>query len=132
KDDVLHRAVEPFFTTKEAGTGSGLGLSMVDGFAAQSGGRLDLQSLPGQGTRVDILLPALEADEADLLGEEEAFTPRHLGTVLLVDDEELVRGATAAMLRDIGHTVVEASSGVEAITILRRGEKIDAIVADHL
>lgn len=132
KSDVLRRAVEPFFTTKEIGTGSGLGLSMVDGFAAQSGGNLNIKSAPGQGTRIDILLPALDMDVSEVIEQEETFTPTQAATILLVDDEDLVRTATAAMLSDLGHSVIEASSGSEAITILRRGEKVEAIVADHL
>lgn len=131
-DEVRQHAVEPFYTTKEMGEGSGLGLSMVDGLAAQSGGRLTIESQPGHGTRIDVWLPSLDADQIDEEAEDELFTPAHVATILVVDDEEIVRNATADMLADFGHTVIKASSGSEAISMIRRGERIDAIVADHL
>jgi signal transduction histidine kinase/CheY-like chemotaxis protein len=131
---TLKRAVEPFFSTKGLGKGTGLGLSMVHGLAAQSGGALILSSTPGVGTRADLWLPA--ADEEADTGEQmhvEATPAVSPATVLLVDDEELVRVGTAEMLMDLGYSVVQASSGAEALGLLRNGQfDIDLIVSDHL
>jgi NO-binding membrane sensor protein with MHYT domain/nitrogen-specific signal transduction histidine kinase len=130
---TLNRAIEPFFSTKGAGKGTGLGLSMVHGLAAQSNGALFLASSPGQGTRADIWLPLAEED----LMEEptkpalpfEAHTP---ATILLVDDEELVRLAIGEMLRSVGYEVIEAASGAEAIRCLEREEGIALVVTDQI
>ena len=111
--DTLARAIEPFFSTKEFGRGTGLGLSMVHGLAAQLGGGFLLTSAPGEGTRVDLYLPvAAEGAPAESKSAKESVRviDRRL-SVLLVDDEEIVRTATAEMIRDLGHEVVEAASG---------------------
>lgn len=131
-ESVRQHAVDPFFTTKEMGGGAGLGLSMVDGLAAQSGGRLEIQSEQGHGTRIDIWLPAIAGDVLPAATTAEDFTPTKHGNILVVDDEDMVRNATAAMLIDLGHTVVHAASGSEAIATIRRQGDIDAVVADHL
>lgn len=130
---TLARAVEPFFSTKGVGKGTGLGLSMVHGLAAQSGGTLQLKSKPGEGTSVELWLPVTE-DAADNLSEThaEAAAARCSAKVLLVDDEELVRLATADMLRDIGYEVVEAASGSQALAELRSGEGFDILITDYL
>ena len=131
---TLKRAVEPFFSTKGLGKGTGLGLSMVHGLAAQSGGTLTLSSTPGRGTTAELWLPI--ADEAASASEQtqiESVLAARPATVLLVDDEELVRIGTAEMLIDLGYSVVQAGSGVEALGILRKGEvEIDALVTDYL
>ena len=101
------RAIEPFYTTKEFGRGTGLGLSMVHGLAAQLGGGFELTSAVGEGTRVDLYLPvAVGAADAEKkpAADMVSATLRHL-SVLLVDDEEIVRTATAEMIRDLGHSV---------------------------
>lgn len=127
-EEVRRRAVEPFYTTKESA--SGLGLSMIDGFAGQSGGALEIDSTPGHGTRIDMWLPRNDVPAtAASTGDEIDTRPAR---ILLVDDEDLVRRATADMLADIGHEVIEASSGAEGISIARRDRTIDAIVSDHL
>jgi signal transduction histidine kinase/CheY-like chemotaxis protein len=130
---TLGHAVEPFFSTKGVGRGTGLGLSMVHGLAAQLGGTLYLRSKPGEGTTAEMWLPAArepagqeEIDQAALV-----VAPR-AATVLLVDDEEIVRRATAEMLCDIGYTVVEAGSGAEALRLMREGTACDIIVSDYL
>ena len=130
---TLTRAMEPFFSTKGIGKGTGLGLSMVHGLAAQSGGTLKLASEPGKGTSVELWLPA--TDEVPVDGAEPLTEPlraRCAAKVLLVDDEELVRSATADMLRDIGYVVVEAASASQAIAAIRGGVGADVLVSDYL
>jgi len=131
-DRTLRQATEPFFTTKPVGEGTGLGLSMVHGFAGQSGGALQLASTPGQGTVATIILPrggqplaAAEAADGDT-------TPSRCIRLLLVDDEEMVRQSTADMLREIGYAVVEAPSVQSARTIMRERGPFDAILTDYL
>jgi signal transduction histidine kinase/CheY-like chemotaxis protein len=131
---TLRRAVEPFFSTKGLGKGTGLGLSMVHGLAAQSGGALFLSSRLGFGTRAELWLPTAgeQADAAESAPTEAVQAPRR-ATVLLVDDEELVRVGTAEMLIDLGYCVEQASSGVEALAALRsHANEIDILVTDYL
>jgi signal transduction histidine kinase len=132
--DVLARAIEPFYSTKEFGRGTGLGLSMVHGLAAQLGGGFELTSAPDEGTRVDLYLPV--ADEAAATDQRPAIDPvraigRHL-SVLLVDDEDLVRTATAEMIRDLGHSVAEADGALEALGRLDGGFRADVVVTDYM
>jgi PAS domain S-box-containing protein len=127
------RAIEPFFSTKGLGKGTGLGLSMVHGLAAQSGGTLQLSSEPGKGTIVELWLPTtLEKGSRAALSEAEPVRARQGTTVLLVDDEDIVRMATAEMLRDLGYTVVEAGSGAQALSALRSGLEASVLVTDYL
>src|SRR4051812_30406669 len=125
-ETALARAVEPFFTTKGIGKGTGLGLSMVHGLAEQSGGRLVLQSRPGEGTAAEIWLRVaiLESETAaEKQTSETTATARSSAgqTVLVVDDDGLVLMNTAAMLDDLGYEVIEATSGEQALRALRRG-----------
>ena len=133
--DTAKRAVEPFFTTKELGKGTGLGLSMVHGLVAQLGGAMNIASTPGEGTCVSLWLPA-SAEEPVVAAPETLaaaeVAPSHPATVLLVDDEILVRLATAEMLRDVGYDVVEAASGSEARALVRDGLSPDILVTDQL
>lgn len=132
-EQTLQRAIEPFFSTKGIGKGTGLGLSMVHGLAAQLGGALTIDSAPGQGTTIELWLPistvALEGerepDHIDAVGDG-------MGTALLVDDDDLVRMSTAAMLTDLGCTVVEAGSAEEALRMIHEGLGPDLLVTDHL
>jgi CheY-like chemotaxis protein/two-component sensor histidine kinase len=127
------RAVEPFFSTKGVGRGTGLGLSMVHGLAAQLGGGLNLQSQPGQGTTVDLWLPISAVTvEDEGRAPDPASIPRAHGTALLVDDEDLVRVSTADMLVEFGYEVVEASSAEEALRLMGEGLRPDLVVTDHL
>lgn len=131
--DTLARAVEPFFSTKETGRGTGLGLSMVHGLTAQLGGTFVLHSTPDRGTRADIWLPVTErAPEADRAVSRKPSAPsaRSLA-VLVVDDEELVRKGTAEMLRHLGHSVTEVGSGGEALVTLATDPGIDVVVTDY-
>lgn len=134
---TLAHATEPFFTTKGVGKGTGLGLSMVHGMAEQLGGRLQLHSRPGDGTTVEIWLPvaaaAAAAEPVQLPVEvktEVAEAPRPL-TVLAVDDDALVLMNTTALLEDLGHRVIEASSAREALAILQGDDEVDLLITDH-
>ena len=130
---TLARATEPFFSTKGVGKGTGLGLSMVHGLAAQSGGTLRLTSEPGKGTAVELWLPATAEAPADTIETaSEPVQARRGAKVLLVDDEDLVRAATADMLRDIGYVVVEMASASQALSAIRSGVDADILVSDYL
>jgi CheY-like chemotaxis protein len=130
---TLARATEPFFTTKGTGKGTGLGLSMVQGLAAQSGGGLRIQSRLGRGTRVDLLLPRSEEVAGSMSPTHAAAPPMTAGraTILLVDDDALVSTGTAAMLEDLGHDVIEASTGDQALELLEASSGVDLVITDH-
>jgi CheY-like chemotaxis protein len=131
---VRARAIEPFYSTKEFGQGTGLGLSMVHGLAAQLGGGFALTSAPGAGTQVDLYLPVAEektAAQPRPAAEAAPALGRRL-SVLLIDDEDIVRTATAEMIRDLGHGVEEAGSGLEALTLIESGPEIDVVVTDYM
>ena len=131
---TLARAIEPFFSTKGIGQGTGLGLSMVHGLVSQLGGALDLYSQPGIGTNVILWLPQ-SREPADMAGLQAIPSPApsaSLGTVLLVDDEDLVRLSTADMLSELGYAVTEASSAKEALRQIEHGLRPDLLVTDHL
>lgn len=133
-EDTLRRAVEPFFTTKGVGRGTGLGLSSVHGLAAQSGGHFELKSRPGQGTTAILWLPVSMDETLPQIPEQAAghpVGPLQSASVLLVDDEDLVRMATAEMLEDAGFVVRHASSGRQALQALANGEEFDMLVTDY-
>jgi signal transduction histidine kinase len=130
---TLARAAEPFFSTKGVGKGTGLGLSMVHGLAAQSGGTLQIHSQPGKGTTIEIWLPA--TDDATGTGQAPAVDQplaRRSARILLIDDEDIVRTATADMLRDIGYDVVEFGSASQALVAIRAGIEADLLISDYL
>ena len=132
-EQTLARAVEPFFSTKGLGKGTGLGLSMVHGLAAQLGGALNLVSRPGEGTTAEIWLPrAAEQPSAEEVENLQAVNAPRDARILLVDDEDLVRSGTSEMLSDLGYSVLEASSGAEALRLLRTGEPADLMITDYL
>ena len=129
--EVLARAVEPFFTTKEAGKGSGLGLSMVYGFAQQSSGHLRIESEPGRGTTVRLYLPrAAAAAVPGTAPQNPVEMPRGSERVLLVEDDPLVRGHIESTLRKLGYTVVGTGAGREALERLEAGLAFDILVTD--
>jgi CheY-like chemotaxis protein len=131
-EETLRRAIEPFYSTKGVGKGTGLGLSMVHGLAAQSGGALSLHSVQGEGTTAALLLPvALQPAEQIALHRDEPIAKMSRLHVLLVDDEELVRRGTAEMLADLGHGVVQAASGAQALRLLRTAS-YDVMISDYL
>lgn len=131
---TLRRALEPFFTTKGVGRGTGLGLSMVHGMTEQSGGRFFLNSQKGEGTTAEIWLPvgkvSQPAQQAGRFIQDRVPGTRPL-VVLAVDDDGLVLMNTAVMLQDMGHTVFEATSGNQALEILRREPSVDLVITDH-
>jgi PAS domain S-box-containing protein len=129
---TLQRAIEPFFSTKGIGRGTGLGLSMVHGLASQLGGGLTIYSKPGLGTCVELFLPASDelAQETDL--REDVASRSAAGTALVVDDEDLVRASTSDMLSELGYAVVEAGSAEEALRLVNSGLAPDLLVTDHL
>ncbi len=132
---TLIRAIDPFFTTKEPGKGTGLGLSMVQGLAEQSGGRLFLKSLKGEGTTAELWLPVAVTAAATPFAsepkrEEEACNASLV--ILVVDDDSLLVTNMVAMLEDLGHRVLEASSGRQALDILNNDSTIDLVITDHV
>ncbi len=133
-EETRSRAIEPFFSTKTVGQGTGLGLSMVDGLVRQLGGALAIRSRPGEGTAITLWLPLGETkSSADVLPLRSPPTaPSGAGTVLLVDDEPLVRAATAQMIEAFGYTVVEAHSGETALAKIEAGLSPDILVTDQL
>ncbi|WP_431270413.1 ATP-binding protein [Dankookia sp. P2] len=132
---TLARAVEPFFSTKPVGQGTGLGLSMVHGVARQLGGDLRLSSVPGEGTIAELLLPAATGPDAAAAEAEGAATglaaPAPPSRILLVDDDPLIIRSTADLLEDLGHSVLEAESGAKALAILAGGAAVDLLVTDY-
>lgn len=129
---TLARAVEPFFSTKGIGQGTGLGLSMVHGLAAQLGGALSIDSTVGVGTQIDLYLPISETAAVDIDEAAVSEVEQKRGTVLLVDDEVLIRMSSADLLSDLGYTVVDAGSAEEALRLVAEGQQFDILVTDHL
>ncbi len=130
--EVLERATEPFFTTKPAGAGSGLGLSMIYGFARQSGGHLAIESDMGVGTTVRLYLPRAHDDTAAMKAAREAVLPEPGGdeAILLVDDNTILRDATKRRLLALGYDVSTAGSGPAALAILGSGAAFDLLFTD--
>lgn len=128
--DTLQQAIEPFFTTKSAGQGTGLGLSMVHGFATQSGGTFRLVSEQGRGTAAVLFLPV--AAQAAQVRQDGIGEATHRAIVLLVDDEDLVRMAMAEGLRELGYDVEEVSSAIEALEAISTGFRPDLLITDHM
>jgi PAS domain S-box-containing protein len=132
--EIADKVLEPFFTTKPVGKGTGLGLSMVYGFARQSGGTFSIESQDTSGTKATLWLPQTSPSAATFGA---ASPPKLIEdvrplSILLVDDHPEVRETTAALLRELGHEITEASSGAEALTILEDvGQKIDILLSDY-
>jgi CheY-like chemotaxis protein len=130
--EVLARAFEPFFTTKGIGKGSGLGLSMIYGFAKQSGGHLKIYSEVGHGTTVRLYLPRQASAAAAVAARpaSAADHPRGGETILVVEDDPLVRNFVVFQLRDLGYRVVEAADGPAAEKLLEDGASVDLLLTD--
>ncbi len=131
-EETRRQATDPFFSTKGIGRGTGLGLSMVHGLAAQLRGALTIESEPGQGTTIKIWLPCAEADALATAERTDPAAGPGSGTVLLVDDEDLVRSSTSEMLADLGYRIVEAESAEEALRRLDEEVRVDILITDHL
>jgi CheY-like chemotaxis protein len=130
--DILKRAIEPFFSTKQVGKGTGLGLSMVHGLAVQLGGTLQLTSTIGKGTCATLVLPvATVAPETESPAPVAEKTKRS-AVILFVDDDPLIAMSTTEMLEDLGHRVIGANSGQRALAILKSEQPIDLMVTDHM
>jgi CheY-like chemotaxis protein len=130
--EVLARAFEPFFTTREPGKGTGLGLATVHGIVKQSGGHVWVHSEPGQGTSFKIYLPRVDepAEKVEAPAVEEP-PPRGSETVLLVEDDASLRELIRECLESTGYTVIEARHGAEALGICERGPTpIDLVMTD--
>ena len=130
--DVLAKAVQPFFTTKEAGKGSGLGLSMVYGFVMQSGGHLEITSEVGRGTKVCLILPVASRymRPKSAVGEDEEAPSLHGGSVLVVDDDPDVLNVAVSMLESLGHRVTTAIDGASALRWISEGGPFDVLLTD--
>jgi len=131
--DILARAFDPFFTTKAAGHGTGLGLSMVYGFAKQSGGQVRLYSEIDHGTTVRLYLPRHGAEPEDEDAQPSLEHAPRAGTgetVLIVDDEPTIRLLVTEVLEDLGYSAIEAADSVSALKVLRSDVRIDLLVTD--
>jgi PAS domain S-box-containing protein len=129
--DIRDRVFEPFFTTKEVGRGTGLGLSMVYGFAKQSGGHIKIYSEEGHGTAVKLYLPRTTRQVARVA--EPALvplTPRGNETILVVEDDALVRGYVIAQLEGLGYTTLAAADGATALALVDKGVAFDLLFTD--
>ncbi|MGV6394820.1 ATP-binding protein [Pseudomonas caspiana] len=130
--DVLEHAFEPFYTTKPLGQGTGLGLSMVYGFARQSEGYVRIESTPGQGTRVMLYLPRHQQIEDHLEMQTSVVHSRPAGgmTVLVVEDERTVRELVVEVLQDFECITLQAADGMEGLAILNSGKHVDLLISD--
>jgi len=128
--EIMERVFEPFFTTKEVGQGTGLGLSIVYGFAEQSGGFAEINSTPGEGTTVSLFLPRAQQSEVRASAPTATEQPKGNETVLMVEDDALVREATGTMLRGLGYDVIEAEDGPAALKIIESDTRLDLLFTD--
>ena len=130
--DVISRAFDPFFTTKPIGQGTGLGLSMVYGFVRQSGGQLRIYSELGQGTTMCMYLPRHvgEAEHADEVSGREVIEPGDGETILVIEDDDVIRQVLAEVLEDAGYRVIAAEDGPAGLRLLQAQGRIDLLVTD--
>ena len=131
--ELAAKAFDPFFTTKPLGEGTGLGLSMIYGFARQSGGQVRIYSEEGQGTTVCIYLPRITEDataEVDTGSTPPAEAAGDGEVVLLIDDEPIIRMLIAEVLGEAGYAVIEASDGPTGLSVLDSPAKVDLLVTD--
>jgi len=130
--DVISRAFDPFFTTKPLGQGTGLGLSMIHGFVRQSGGQVRIYSEIGKGTTMSLYLPRFAGDigAQDTPQPEAGVEAAHGETVLVVDDEEIIRMMIVDVLEEAGYRILEAADGPAALKILQSNARIDLVITD--
>lgn len=130
---IIDKAFEPFFTTKPTGQGTGLGLSMIYGFVKQSEGHAKLYSEVGRGTTVKLYLPRYPGDappEAGLLANEHSLLTTENETVLVVEDERVVRALIVDVLHELGYQALEAEDGPSGLAILQSRTKVDLLITD--
>jgi len=131
--DVVAKAFDPFFTTKPIGQGTGLGLSMIYGFAKQSGGQVRISSRVGEGTSMCIYLPRYHGDQVAHEGSDVKTTDASAAvgeTILIVDDEPTVRMLLTEVLSDLGYTLIEAADSIAGLNLLRSDVRIDMLITD--
>ena len=129
--EVLEYAFEPFFTTKDVGEGSGLGLSMVYGFARQSGGQVTIHSEDGRGTTVKLYLPRAEGSDQPVRKTVSALDPKARGEkVLVLEDDADVRQLAVSILRGLGYEVLQAQDGKAALAVLKGSPPVDLLLSD--
>ncbi len=131
-EDIIASAFQPFYTTKDFGKGSGLGLSMVYGFVNQSGGGVEIESEPGSGTCVKILLPraAITVDESSTFTNNQRRSHGEGETILLVEDNHEMRRATTLQLAELGFEPIQTESGATALELLEAEVPIDLLLTD--
>jgi len=128
--ETIDRIFEPFFTTKGTGKGTGLGLSQVYGFATQSGGEVRVESQPGKGTSLMLILPCVEATGEEVAGDVAVeLAQQPVADILVVEDNDDVGAFAEAMLSELGHRVTRASSGEEALDLVRK-QPFDVVLSD--
>jgi CheY-like chemotaxis protein len=127
--DIRDKAFEPFYTTKEAGKGSGLGLSMVYGFVKQSGGHIKIYSEPGHGTTIRLYLPPASAG-ADAALSSAAPIDGGSETILVVEDDSLVRNFVVAQLQGLGYQTIAAADSRAAMALVENGTPFDLLFTD--
>ena len=127
---IREKVFEPFFTTKEVGKGTGLGLSMVYGFVKQSGGHLKIYSEEGHGTTVKLYLPRVQEGKAVVVEAAPAAVPRGSETILVVEDDDMVRNHVVALLHSLGYTTISAGGAAEALALVDQGVKFDLLFTD--
>ncbi|MFL9813803.1 response regulator [Stutzerimonas sp. VN223-3] len=128
--EVRDRAFEPFYTTKPIGQGTGLGLSMVYGYIKQAKGYVHIKSKPGSGTSVYLYLPVYKGETAPMTAEPVLATQGMGETILVVEDEPVVRSLVIEVLDDLGYQTLEAGDAVEALPIIEGAQRIDLLVSD--
>ncbi len=128
--DTISKIFVPFFTTKEKGTGTGIGLSMVYNFVQQHEGFIDVYSNPGLGTTFNVFLPVIYQETIKIVEDQKMEIPRGTGLILVVDDEELLRDMAKAMLEECGYEVITAKDGLEGVKLFeqRHGEIKAALI----